>query len=163
MSNRIHKLRRSLMIGLCLGLLVIVFGAMSASAATIVIMPGNLQGWSQQDTSMGGSSKITTTAPRSGNGSVEMRGDKTRWQKGSKPFIGAPTSLGLLSDVTDFAFDWMVATDSVSSLGANYTPALRLLVYDPDGSVKYSELGWEGAYNGPVVVTKGTWVTTDMI
>ncbi len=152
--------RRAFVVALCLGLLVVALGALTASAANITVTPGSPQGWASTGNSGGGSSAITTTMPRSGDGSVELTGDRTRWIKIVDPL--APASLGDLYDVTDLAYDWMVAVGSTSNLGADYTPALRLHVYDPNATNKYSELVWEGAYNGPVVVTQGGWVSTDV-
>lgn len=163
MNTITHSNRRGLLLALCLSLLIVMLTAtLTASAAvSITVTPNNPQGWQTFGNSGGGSSAITTTAPRSGDGSVEMTGDRTRWIKAVDPTTGA--KLGDLYDVTDFAYDWLVAVGSTSNLGPNYTPALRLHVYDPNAALPFSELIWEGAYNGPVVVTQGSWVTTDMI
>lgn len=106
-----------------------------------------------------GTAEITTTAARSGNGSIELTGDRTRVQTGYQydGAAGGASNLGLLRNVLGLTFDWMVAPDSVNALGPNYTPALRLLIQD--GTAR-SELIWEGAYNG-VAVTPGEWNTTN--
>ena len=159
----IFKRRSGLLVFGLLALFVFVFS--NAYAATIEVTPNTPLGWITSGNSGGGSSAITTTAPRSGLGSVEMWGDRTRWIKAVDPTVGG-AKLGDLSDVTDFAFDWMVAVGSTSALLPDATPALRLHVYDPNppnAANPFSELIWEGAYNGPVAVTKGSWVTTDMI
>ncbi|HRQ14000.1 MAG TPA: right-handed parallel beta-helix repeat-containing protein [Promineifilum sp.] len=162
MNHHFIGTRRAI-VALCLGLLVVALGTLTASAAAITVTPGSPQGWASTGNSGGGSSAITTTAPRSGLGSTELTGDRTRWIKAVDPL--APAKLGDLYAVTDFAFDWMVATGSTSSLPQppDQTPGLRLHVYDPNATNKYSELIWEGAYNGPVTVTQGSWVSTDMI
>ncbi|BAK66004.1 hypothetical protein SLG_13290 [Sphingobium sp. SYK-6] len=90
----------------------------------------------------GGDAYISSAAPRSGNGSLELVGDRTRVQTGYQ--YGGPgvaTNLGLLSDVLSLVFDWQVAADSARQ---TYTPALRLMVQD---GAQRSELIWEGAYN----------------
>lgn len=90
----------------------------------------------------GGDAYISSAAPRSGNGSLELVGDRTRVQTGVQ--YGGPgvaTNLGLLSDVLSLVFDWQVAADSARQ---TYTPALRLMVQD---GAQRSELIWEGAYN----------------
>jgi hypothetical protein len=127
---------------------------------TVIVLPGD-PSWANppSENSGGGSSAITSNAPRSGNGSLEMYGDRTRFFGLGNPY--SPTSnLGLLSDLEDFRFDWMVATNSAGSgAGANpaYSPALRIHIWD--GSQR-SELIWENAYNGPTAVTKGTWYSS---
>lgn len=105
----------------------------------------------------GGSGAVTTTAPRSGNGSLEITGDRARVQLGIQ-YAGARTDLGPLSAVTGLTFDWSIAGSSVSNLGPDYTPALRLLIQD--GQTR-RELIWEGAYNGTYGITlRDTWYTT---
>ncbi len=131
-----------------------------ASAATVVVTPsdptwGNPPG----ENGGGGSSAITGTAPRSGNGSVEMFGDRTRFV-GLGNFYDPTSNLGLLDDVLSLVFDWMIATDSTRPAGADpdYTPALRLHVWD---GAQRSELIWEGAYNGTYGNTaQGTFYTS---
>jgi hypothetical protein len=117
--------------------------AMPALAAESVIT--NLNSSVPAGTSWGilpgentGSVTITDTAARSGNGSLEITGDRTRVQTGVQyaPFT---TNIGLLSDATSLTFDWQNATDSSRP---SYSPALRLLTQD--GSAR-SELIWESA------------------
>lgn len=140
-----------------------VAASVTASALTLDVYPGDA-GWISTGNSGGGSSQISVTAPRSGDGSVELYGDRTRFQ--SDP----TANLGLLSDVTDLAFDWMIASDSANPLNPDYTPALRLLVWDPTPVVRgglttrqTTELIWEGAYNGYYNhVTEGTWYSPDV-
>lgn len=128
----------------------------SAKAATVTVLPGDPT-WANPpgENGGGGSSSITTTAPRSGNGSIEMFGDRTRYV-GLGNFYDSNSNLGLLSSLASLTFDWSVATDSGSNLGPNYTPALRVHIWDGN---QRSELIWEGAYNG-VTVTAGTWATS---
>lgn len=122
-----------------------------AGAAAITVLPGDGT-WTSGGNTGGGSSAITGTAPRSGGGSVELFGDRTR-------FTSAPADYGLLNNVQSLVYDWRIAQNSVAQLNADYTPALRLLVVD---SGVFSELIWEGAYNGTYGSTsKDTWYTTD--
>lgn len=139
------------------GALAIAMGwAAAASAATVTVLPGD-PAWYSDGNSGGGSSAITGTAPRSGAGSVEMTGDRTRFVYGN-PF-DSQSNLGLLSNVSTFTFDWQIAIGSTSNLGADATPALRLHIWD--GGVR-SELIWEGAYNGAYGnTTEGTWYTSN--
>ena len=132
-------------------LLTLIGVAASAAnfAATIDVYPGD-PSWVSAGNSGGGSSAITGTAPRSGTGSVEITGDRTRF--------GTSGGFGSLDDVLNFVFDWQVAVGSTSSLHADYTPALRLHIQD---GAQFSELIWEGAYNGVYgTMTKGTWYTS---
>lgn len=105
----------------------------------------------------GGSGVVSGTAPRSGDGSIELRGDRSRVQIGIQyaPFT---TNLGPLSSVTGLTFDWRIAGDSTNPYNVDYTPALRLLVQDGN---QRSELIWEGAYNGTYGNTaRDTWYST---
>lgn len=145
---------RKLLIAGLIGSMVGWCGAVTA--ATVVVTDLNLQGWTSTGNSGGGSSAITATHPRSGNGSVELHGDRTRW------YLDFSANSVLLSSVSAFGFEWGVDLLSSSNLGPDYTPALRLHIYDA-GTSKFSELIWEGAYNGVYgSLTKGVWNTTDV-
>lgn len=129
----------------------LLFGAtLTAQAAVVTVLPGDAS-WATTGNSGGGSSAITGSAPHLGNGSVELHGDRTRFQMQS-------SNLGLLNDVLSLTFDWSIAIGSTSNLSADYTPALRLLVVDGN---QFSELIWEGAYNGTYGnTTKGQWYSS---
>jgi hypothetical protein len=134
--------------------------AWTVSGAIVDVLPGN-PNWANPlgENTGGGSSAITGTAPRSGNGSVEMFGDRTRFV-GLGNFYSAASNLGLLRDVTGLTFDWMVAVGSVGTgpgAAASYSPALRLHIWD---GTQRSELIWENAYNGNAAAVQGTWYTT---
>jgi len=133
-----------------------MFGALllgatlAAQAAVVTVLPSDAS-WGTTGNSGGGSSAITGAAPHLGNGSIELHGDRTRFQK-------AAGDLGLLNDVLSLTFDWSIAMGSMSNLSPDYTPALRLLVVDGG---QFSELIWEGAYNGTYGnTTKGQWYST---
>ncbi len=133
-----------------------VISALTASAVTV--LPGDPT-WVNSENSGGGSSAITGTAPRSGNGSVEMTGDRTRFV-GLGNFYSSLSNLGLLSDVNSLTFDWMVAVGSVGTgpgAAASYSPGLRLHIWDGN---QRSELIWENAYNGSAPAVQGTWYTS---
>lgn len=106
----------------------------------------------------GGTAIVSDTAPRSGDGSLEMRGDRTRTQVGIQ--YAPATNLGALADVAGLTFDWRVAADSTNPYNVDYTPALRLLIQD--GATR-KELIWEGAYNGAYGSTmRDTWYTSSV-
>lgn len=114
--------------------------------------------WGQLPGETTGSIAVTNTAARSGNGSLELRGDRTRAQLGIQ-YAPLTTNLGNLSDVSSLTFDWRISGDSVSALNPYLTPALRLLINDSTGARK--ELIWEGAYNGTYASTSfDTWYTS---
>lgn len=143
--NRLHALATA----------TALLAAGAASAATVTVYTGDSQ-WAADNTG-GGSSAITAGAARSGNGSLELTGDRTRFFGLGNPFL-ASSNLGRLDDVLKFTFEWMVALGSVSSLDPDYSPALRLHVWDGN---QRSELIWEAAYNGLYgSVTEGTWYGT---
>ncbi|RYF11454.1 MAG: PEP-CTERM sorting domain-containing protein [Oxalobacteraceae bacterium] len=119
------------------------------TAATFGTYPGENTG--------GGTAAVTTTAARSGNGSLEMRGDRTRTQVGIQ-YAPLRTNLGALSSITGLTFDWRIAADSLNPLNVDLTPALRLLIQD--GATR-KELIWEGAYNGTYGNTnRDTWYSS---
>ncbi|WP_233151095.1 PEPxxWA-CTERM sorting domain-containing protein [Sphingomonas sp. BT553] len=135
----------------------------SVTMSTVVVTGGtgvpSATSWGviPSENSAGASAVITSTAPRSGNGSIELKGDRTRFQEGIQyaPFT---TNLMPLSSVSGLAFDWRIAADSVSIRNADYTPALRLLVQD---GTQRSELIWEGVYNGTYGNTaRDTWYSS---
>jgi hypothetical protein len=129
---------------------LLLVSTLAAQAAIVAVLPGDA-GWGTTANSNGGSSAITGAAPHLGNGSIELHGDRTRFQK-------AAGDLGLLNDVLSLTFDWSIAIGSTSNLGADYTPALRLLVVDGG---QFSELIWEGAYNGTYGnTTNGQWYSS---
>lgn len=136
----------------------IAAASFAASAAVVTVLPTDTS-WANPagENGGGGSSAITATAARSGNGSLEMFGDRTRFIGLGNPYSSA-SNLGLLSDVLAFSFDWMIAAGSTSNLAPDYTPALRLHIWD---GTQRSELIWEGAYNGTYGNTsQGTWYTS---
>ncbi len=104
-----------------------------------------------------GTAVVTSTVARSGNGSLELTGDRTRTQLGIQ-YAPFRTTIASLADITSLTFDWRIAGDAVPRLNSDYTPALRLLIQD--GAVR-KELVWEGAYNGTYGNTmRDTWYST---
>jgi hypothetical protein len=129
----------------------------AANAAVVTVTPGS-SGWSNPVGENGGtgSSAITATQSRSGNGSIELFGDRTRFELGDH--YNTASNLGLLNQVISLIFDWQIAVGSVSGYNKDATPALRLNVWS--GGVR-SELVWEGAYNNVYGnQIDGTWYTT---
>lgn len=141
-----------------IGALLAVGASAAAHAAEIVVTPGTLTWVSPaSENSGGGSSTITGTMARSGNGSVELTGDRTRLFGLGNPYSSA-SNLGQLSQLSSLTFDWAIAGNSSSNLHPDYTPALRVHVFD--NGVR-SELIWEGAYNGTYGATDvDTWYTS---
>ncbi len=134
---------------------VLGFGHSSAFAG--VVTPADMS-WTNPsyENGGGGSSAITNTVARSGNGSVELFGDRTRFITGNQFLLAS--NLAPLSTVLGLTFDWRIALDSVATLNPDYTPALRLNIWDGN---QRSELIWEGAYNGTYGNTsRDTWYST---
>lgn len=103
----------------------------------------------------------TTEGDSSGNGSLELTGDRARFfglgigDPGGSP-LSETVNLGMLDAVTNVAFEYLVTVPN-----AHQTPALRLHVVD--GGV-HSELIWEGVYNDGTageVVTTDSWQASD--
>ncbi|RYY06004.1 MAG: PEP-CTERM sorting domain-containing protein [Alphaproteobacteria bacterium] len=140
-----------------------VYAIAPASAATVVVntvapLPtATTWGTIPGENTGGGTAAVTSTVAQSGNGSLEMRGDRTRSQLGIQ-YAAAITNLGALSNVTGLTFDWRIAGDSTNGLNPDLTPALRLLIQD--GATR-KELIWEGAYNGTYGNTaRDTWYSS---
>lgn len=150
---------KHLMVGAA-ALLSAALVAGAASASTVVVTPGDPQGWSNptDENGGGGSASITNTSARSGNGSLETHGDRTRWVLGD--LYSSGSDLGLFSDFTDLAFEYQLDLLSTSACcDAKYSPALRLVVWD--GATKY-DFVWEQAYQAGgygAAGDIGTWNT----
>jgi hypothetical protein len=132
----------------------------AAQAATVVVTPSDMAGWSApaSETGAGASATITGTAPRSGNGSYELKGTRTRVVYGALYENAFAPTLSALSDVQSLTFDWQVAADSAPDVNSLYTPALRLILGNGVGK---KELIWEGVYNNTYnTTTKGSWYTS---
>ena len=120
------------------------FASNAVSAAEVVVLPGDPSWFSLPDENRnGGSTTITSTMPFMGNGSVEMTGDRARLFGLGNPY-STTSNLGLLDAVRSLTYSWAIAVGSVAKLNPDYTPALRLHIFD--GSTR-SELIWEGVYN----------------
>ncbi|NMH59129.1 PEP-CTERM sorting domain-containing protein [Alteromonas ponticola] len=136
-----------------ISVVAITLAAHGVSQAAVVTVNPDDPAWGSGDTN----SEITTAMARSGAGSLELRGDRTRYYGLGNPW-DAGSNIGLLSALTDFSFEWAIASDSISALNADYTPALRLHIFDGE---QRSELIWEGAYNGTYGSTlRDTWYQT---
>jgi hypothetical protein len=128
----------------------------AANAATTIVTPGT-NGW-RVTTGAASSAKITNTEARDGDGSIELKGDVSRFTYGGTNVLAS--SIAALSTVQSLTFDWRIAGDSVSALNADYTPSLRLNIKN---GFSYGELVWEGAYNNVygTATVPDTWYSTD--
>jgi len=143
--------------------LALALVASAAGAQEVIVTPTNTQGWGPDPFRMpynGGVQAITTTQPRSGNGSLQMSvsnndADRTGYAR----FAAAGTNFGLLSSLTSLGFDWYAQTPGLQS------PTLRLYlnVANPAGGTMTGQLGWyaDGAINGPVPAN--TWTTSSLL
>ncbi len=167
---------------------------LAATATTVVAGPGirrrfvrptqpakALAKWHHVDVRSGGVNRIASTQPDNtgGAGSLEqilpahpsaiaefevlardVHPDPT---EGIQPWTGG---FGLLSHLTELSFDWY--RDSASGAWSHITPALRVLVWDPDAGLNGGTylLIWEGVYNGysqpGVGVPVDQWVHADI-
>lgn len=142
----------------------VLIGAGAAQANTVVVTPGGA--WTNPAGENGdgtGSSAITNTVARDGNGSIELHGDRTRFVLGD--LYSSASNLGALSDFSDLAFDWRIAGDSVGNLDPDYSPALRLTFWytNQQNVLTKDEFVWEAAYNGlyGAQTVPDTWYSTD--
>ena len=133
-------------------------------AAEVIVTPTSGE-WTNRPGELreGATAAITATAPRSGNGSLEMTGTRTRFATGNIYPAASSTSLADLSSVTGLTFDWRIAANSTNNYNADYTPALRLHIFDTGVGAK-KELIWEGAYNNTYGNTaRDTWYTSSAL
>ncbi len=105
-----------------------------------------------------GSAFVSAAQPRDGNGSLEVRGDRSRYVIGSL-YSGA--ALFGFDQLDALSFDWRV--DAASAAFAHASPAVRLHIIDPlaGGNVR-SEMIWEQVYDGGqsgVTPALGAWQT----
>ncbi|RYF06190.1 MAG: hypothetical protein EOO77_27265, partial [Oxalobacteraceae bacterium] len=140
----------------------ISFMSVSAQAAETIVTPSSGT-WNNlpNETRLGATAEITSTVARSGTGSLEIKGDRTRFATGTIYPNAASAQIASLASVTGLTFDWRIAGDSANTLNPDYTPALRLHIWDAGASIR-REIIWEGAYNGvygPQTVPD-TWYST---
>lgn len=153
-----------------------LLAAPAAHAAVVVVNPGDValtpvaDQWYRtnfRDVSTGFTSTttaaITTTAPRSGNGSVEMSLTDGSGKVDYAYFWGyLPTHT--LGNLTALSFDWY--RDGGSTNPANQQPALRLL-FDADGNPQTTNdrgyLVWEQVYQADPTVLADQWVSSNAL
>ena len=139
---------------------VMTLSALPASASTVVITPADTSWRVIPNGPTDGTATITNAAPRSGNGSLELTGDRTRFAYGTIFPNAGSAHIAELSNVSALTFDWRIAGDAVPLLNPDYTPALRLSIFD-SASGSRKDLVWEGAYNGTYGNTlRDTWYST---
>ena len=135
-----------------------------AMAGEVIVTPTSGE-WTNRPDELrnGATAAITATAPRNGNGSLELTGDRTRFAAGNIYPSAASVSLADLSTVTGLTFDWRIAAGSTTNYNVDYTPALRLHIFDTGANVR-KELIWEGAYNNTYGNTaRDTWYTSSVL
>lgn len=149
--------------------------AASSQAAIVVVTPTDvattpvLNQWYRtnfRDVSTGFSSTtsaaITTTQPRSGNGSVQMSLTDSSG-KVDYAYTWGYVAGNTLGNLTTIGYDWY--RDGSSSNPTAQQPALRLL-FDADGNAATTnDLGyliWEQVYNGAPTALD-TWVSSDAL
>ena len=144
--------------------------ATGSAAAQTPVYPGD-PAW-YDDSRAGGSGAITATAPRLGNGSLEMStsGAMTDWAFWLTAVSDPATqSWGRLIDIASLGFDWR-RSGAPSMEGADapwlaQTPVLRLHLREDhgDGAPVYSELIWERWYSSDLPVGTDTWFHEDLV
>lgn len=142
------------------GLGAVIMASMNAHSSVVIVTPSDSSWGSAPGDN---NNEITNDQPKDGNGSLRLEGDRTRFFGLGNPFDSA-SNIGRLDDLINFSFDWRLDSGSTSALHPDYTPALRLHLFDDcteQGSCRRSELIWEGAYNGTYGNTvSDTWYTT---
>jgi hypothetical protein len=113
--------------------------------------------WSANNLRNGGSTGITGSYARSGNGSLEFSGPANA--KADFEFYLSAANQFLLSDLTAFSYEWY--RDGASTAAAHFHPALRLLVTDYAGHSGY--LVYEGTYNNVPQAPVGSWTPVSVV
>lgn len=152
----------------------IVAASSHVSAADITVLPSDMSAtptlnkWyidNFRDTSNGRTStttaEITTTSPRSGNGSVEMSLTDGSG-KADFSYNWGNVAGRTLGNLNALSFDWY--RDGASTATAHLQPAYRLK-YDNDGDLTTGAdqgyLIWEQVYNGPTA--QDQWVSSNIL
>lgn len=146
------------LVGIVALLFLLVSTVLTAQASTTVtVTPTNPNGWNATATGAG-SVGITSTLPRSGNGSLQFTGDATsrfRYRLYWDPALFPSRTLG---NLTALSYDWY--RSSTSSNPAVQQAAFQLAYIDGTQS---GYLTWEAAYNGYVAsVPTDTWISSDI-
>lgn len=138
---------------------ILAASAASSVAAIVTVLPGT--SWTDQNTSLPfNTSTITGAAPRSGNGSLNVAGPRSRFATGTIFPNGSSTSIGLLSSLSAFSVD--VRTDVIGSAPSKSLPTVRLHIFDPTNGFR-SELIWENAeVNTIAAPVLGDWYNVDV-
>ena len=152
----------------------IVAASSHVSAADITVLPSDMSAtptlnkWyidNFRDTSNGRTStttaEITTTSPRSGNGSVEMSLTNGSG-KADFSYTWGSVAGRTLDNLNALSFDWY--RDGASTAASHLQPAFRLN-YDNDGDLTTDAdqgyLIWEQVYNGPTA--QNQWVSSNIL
>ena len=152
------------------GLAVLTLVGAGAAGAQTPVYPGD-PAW-YNDSRAGGSGAITATAPRLGNGSLELStaGGMTDWAFWLTAVADPATqSWGRLADIASLGFDWRrSSTPSMEGADAPWlaqTPVLRLHLREEtgDGAPIYSELIWERWYSSNLPVQTDAWFHEDLV
>lgn len=161
MNHHFIRTRRAIVVALCLGLLVVALGAMTASAANLIVTPSNPDGWGAINIQNGATAAITTDNPRDGLGSLKF--DSPNGKADFEKQWQSARTLGTLSDVS---FEYY--RDGSSTTAAHFMPALRLLFWHdeaPAGLGAEDHVGyliWEGIYNGINPAPTNSWQSENL-
>ncbi len=137
--------------------------AVTASAQTIVVTPGDLQGWAPNSLAGDATVGITAVNPRGlGTGSLQFTGnssdDRTRFATAKL----TPGGFGLLNQLSTLSFDWFRTAQSSPTSGW-HTPVFRMIVADLGAPtpITFREIIWEYDYQfsgGNNVAPTGNWI-----
>ena len=138
---------------------VLAASAAASLAAVVTVFPGT--SWTEQNTSAPFiPSTINGNAPRSGNGSLNVVGPRSRFATGTVFPTATSTSFGLLSTLSAFSVD--VRTDVMGAAPLFSLPTVRLHIFDPTNGFR-SELIWENAEVGTIAAPiLGDWYSVNV-
>ncbi|MBN1287949.1 MAG: DUF11 domain-containing protein, partial [Anaerolineae bacterium] len=131
---------------------------------SVIVAPGNLQGWTPANVRADASVALTQAQPHNGDGSLQFTTHTVTSGQDKADFelIWDPTDHPdwRLGDLSNLSFDFY--RDSSSTTADHFIPVLRLYVYNPD-TVETALLIWEGIYNGINPAPVDLWVPQDVL
>ena len=139
--------------------MILAASTAASMAAVVTVLPGTT--WIDQNTvSPFNTSTITGDAPRSGNGSLNVAGPRSRFATGTIFPNAGSTSFGLLNTLSAFSVD--VRTDVLGAAPVLSLPTVRLHIFDPINGSR-SELIWENAeVNTIATPILSNWYSADI-
>jgi hypothetical protein len=161
------KKSSNLLLAACLCVAIILPGKGQTAITPVTVTPGNLQGWALANQRADATAAITTTKPRSGNGSLQfdilfttVGQDKVDFQYAWNP-VDFPTRQ--LLNLSALAYEYY-RDSSLTTVAPHLHPVLRIGWYNDGGTPAnladdtQGLLIYEDIYQGIPAAPQDTWV-----